>query len=144
MSGSRFKLGAVLVGLFVEVGCVALMSYLVGFAFGVLFGVSTGTQREMMSVLGASDAVHWSLVVIMTVGTFLGGYVAGRVAGTWPIEHGGLVGLCTLGAAGFLYFQGYHPGFEIPQWAMLLGAFFALPAGAAGGFVASDSPGAFV
>jgi hypothetical protein len=61
-----------------------------------------------------------------------------------PIEHGGLVGLCALGAAGFLYLQGYNPGFEVPQWAMLLVAFFALPAGAAGGFVASDSPGAFI
>jgi hypothetical protein len=47
MSESRLKVHAVVLGFFVAVVCVALMSYLVGFAFGVLFGVSTAAGRPL-------------------------------------------------------------------------------------------------
>jgi hypothetical protein len=144
MSGSRLKVGTVVLGVFVAMGCIALMAYLVGFAFGVAFGVSTGTQQEIMRRFGASDAVHWSIVLICTFGTCLGGFVAASAAGGYAIEHGALVGLAMLVSGGVLHWQGYDPGFEVPQWTLLLWAFFTLPAGAAGGFLASDSPGAFV
>jgi len=144
MSLLRFNLGAVLVGGGLAWGATFVLGLFTHAVFSVLFGVSTDSESQQLARLSASDAFHWASLLSALFATSLGGYAAGRIAGSRAIEHGFLVGVaCILGG---LYWMARlaDPAVLVPQWSLLLGFCLAPAVGAAGGFAASDSPGAFV
>jgi putative membrane protein (TIGR04086 family) len=72
---------------------------------------------------------------IGTLGTAIGGFVAGRKAGNFEIKHGAFVGLGSLIVSFIeeLLRQEYVP---LPEWFRFLSVVAIIPAGALGGYVA--------
>ena len=138
------SLSAVLVGLAVGAGASWVFGLGTSLVFSVLLGVSTAPPAAAAEALSRSDAFHWGTLLASFLATFLAGYTAGRIAGARPVEHGVLVGVASIFVGLYLTARFGEPTLIVPQWALILGLCFTPVAGAAGGFAASDSPGAFV
>lgn len=117
---------------------VLTMFYLVFFYMREAFEKGGVTEKEIQEalerLLSSEDGVL-TLVIIGTLGTVIGGYIAGRTASAEETKHGALVGAVSL-ALGLLQSAAAGEARPVPEWLELLGYALAIPAGAAGGALA--------
>ncbi len=98
-------------------------------------GVPAEALQEALKEMLSSQEVLLDLLIIGALCTILGGYVAGRIAGTEEVKHGALVGAVSL-IIGILQTGMAGEASQVPYWHELLGYLLAIPAGALGGFFA--------
>jgi len=98
-------------------------------------GLSAEALQEALKEMLSSQEGLLALLVIGALCTVLGGYLAGRIAGTEEVKHGVLVGAVSL-IIGFLQSGMAGEASPVPYWHELLGYLLAIPAGALGGSLA--------
>ncbi len=137
MNNSRkINLKAILIGFFVDIGGTTLASFVYALIMGIILAVQGVPPTEIEAKMAQGPAVYLSSLVIGFVFTFLGGYVAGRIAKTAEVLHGGMVGVIgvLLGLALYtpLNFSAYPVGFTMVGFAL------AIPLALLGGYVAKS------
>ena len=98
-------------------------------------GVPAEAFQEALKEMLSSQEGLLDLLIIGALCTILGGYLAGRIAGTEEVKHGALVGAVSL-IIGILQTGLAGEASPVPYWHELLGYLLAIPAGALGGFFA--------
>ncbi len=121
------------IGALVDIGGSFLVGavYTIGY---VAFLTAEGVAPDDMEARTLSDPAY--LVVTIVIGLALmlvGGYVAGRVARTREIEHGGMVGVVSV-AIGFLFL--FSDTGTYPNWYFPVSFGLTIPAGLLGGYIA--------
>jgi hypothetical protein len=138
-SGVRVR--PVILGVVVDYVATQILIVLYLFAsLGKDGGVSEEAIEEALKKTLSSQDGLFTLLLIGALGTILGGYIAGRMAGNDQVKHGALVGAASL-ILGAL--QAGATGAEslVPYWYQLLGYLLAIPAGALGGYLAQGAIG---
>jgi len=124
---SDIKLKAVIVGAIVDnVGTIAVMLFLMTALASQ--GIS---QEEVFARMKSPSGLLLNLIIGLGC-TFLGGYVAGRMAGRSEVLHGALVA-----GAGMVLALLWREG-GLPLWYDIIGFAGMLPAGMLGGYIAQQ------
>lgn len=138
VTAGRFRIGAVLLGILVDVGGTTLSSFV--FAALVAFWVVRGgvpvsdIQTEIASRLLALQGSNAFLIASGAIGlgfTVLGGFVAGRIARHAEVRHALVMGMASL-----LLGASCHAtsAAALPAWYWTLSHLLVLPAAALGGY----------
>ena len=135
------KIRPVIIGVVVDILATMILSTLYYFIFVAkdLSDPGAISEEALAQYWSSSEGIMASLV-IGTLGTAIGGYYAGRKAGTLEMKHGGLVGLGSILTGIILQSIGEN-GTGLDQWQMLIAYAAAIPAGALGGSVAEWARG---
>ena len=127
---ARVNIKAVLLGF----GAVLLLDTLAGLVLYAVLGVE-GTAEHAASEASASPGFLWSSVVLGSLTTAAGGYLAARIAKSYPYFNALALGL--LGAVfGFLFWPQY------PLWFNILDLLLVVPAALLGARFYGTSPSA--
>jgi putative membrane protein (TIGR04086 family) len=93
-----------------------------------------GAQDALAKYMSSNEGLMVGFL-IGTLGTALGGFIAGRKAGRFEIKHGAFVGLGSL-IVSFIELTMQEEPPSIPEWFRIISVLAVIPAGALGGYVA--------
>jgi hypothetical protein len=134
---------AILIGLVVDIlaSLAVMMGLIVVLAADRGLGLEEDVSEEAVAELASSpEFLLWSFVLGVLC-TALGGYVGARHAGCHYTRHGAFVGVASL-LLGLLVYAATDTGPTAPLWYDLVAFLIVVPAGAAGGWLASRQAGA--
>ena len=126
------KIKAILFGSLADILGTSLSGLILCFIYGVI-KISQGVSAENLSKLDVQHdfLLQVSSLIIGSVCTLLGGYIAGRMAKQSEVLHGGIVGILSLVFASFFIFQN-------PLWFNIIGFIVTIPLAMAGGHIAKN------
>ncbi len=127
---ARFSFRAVALGTAVSIGGSAVLGVVTSVVIGITADESLPRERAVADAV--STFLLWTLLVGLVL-TFVGGFVAGRLAPAQKILHGALVGLIALVVR--LVLAG-----AAPAWFKAASCILVVPIGAFGGFAADRKP----
>ena len=125
------------------VSYLLILLYLVAYHVKDLSDKGGLPEEALEKALGEALSSREGLLALILIGAFgtaLGGYVAGRLAGSDEVKHGALVGAVSL-IVGALQSAVAGGGSPVPYWYELLGYVLTIPAGALGGSFAQGETG---
>jgi len=129
-SKPRSTLGAVLLGLVVDVGATMLLSVVVTSAFAMFFGPSDAKAEDIAAALQGSSGFQLISMVGGLSCTVLGAYVAARFANRAEYATAFAVGVASLvfSEATLIALAS-----DVPLWERLIGDLLVIPAAIVGG-----------
>ena len=139
-----FRLGAVLVGLFVDIGGTLMAVQVMGVVIGVRLAMAGTPEAAFEEALYAALVTpRWLLTafVIGTGFTALGGYVAAQMGRHDPVKHALVMGVLAIGSGLLLQLSGGLGESPYPLWYEGLSYAATIPAALIGGrFVRRQVP----
>jgi len=97
-----------------------------------IFRPMRNVSPERMKALTENPSILLLAIIVSSIGTIIGGLVAGRIAKDSPILHGGIVGSLCLILAPLLWSS--HP-----LWYNMVGVIATIPLGILGGYIAKKN-----
>jgi putative membrane protein (TIGR04086 family) len=133
---SGVQVRAVLVGVAVDYIAthIAMAAFIFGYVARELSKQGEMTEDALAKYMSTPEGLTAALV-IGTLCTALGGFIAARKAGTLEIKHGAFVGLGSLIVSFIQHFMQEDAG-QLPEWFNFISIVAVIPAGALGGLVA--------
>ena len=130
------QLRPVIIGVVVDY--VATHAAMYAFIFGYLakeLSKNGEVTEEVMFEYMLSPEGLTAALIIGGLCTVLGGFIAGRKAGTLELKHGAFVGLGSL-IVSFLEQTVRGGSIPLPEWFVFVSVALVIPEGALGGFIA--------
>ncbi|BAU13297.1 hypothetical protein LEP3755_38360 [Leptolyngbya sp. NIES-3755] len=130
---SRVSIKAILIGLVVDIVGTLAGGTLLGFILGIGLATQSRSRTDFDSLLAQSVLSPGFLIVGLIVGlgfTFLGSFVAVRIANRAALTHAGI-----LGAIAFVLGSLYVPK-EYPLWFVVASLALTIPSALLGGIAA--------
>src|SRR5512145_2839617 len=113
---------------------LAMAAFIFGYLAKELSKQGEMTEDAVAKYMSTPEGLMAALV-IGSLCTALGGFVAARRAGTLEIKHGAFVGLGSL-IVSFVQHAMQEQSIELPEWFTFASIVAMIPAGALGGYVA--------
>lgn len=132
----NISIKAIVVGFLVDIGGTFLANIAYGLIMGIILAAQGLTPAEIETTMAEGPAVYLTNLIIGFIFTFVGGYVAGRIAKTAEVFHGGMVGILGI-LLGLVLYKPLNMG-AYPQWYIVLGFATAIPIALLGGYAAKS------
>jgi putative membrane protein (TIGR04086 family) len=113
---------------------IAMAAFIFGYVAQELSKQGELTDEAIAKYIVTPEGLT-AVLVIGSLCTALGGFVAARRAGTLELKHGAFVGLGSL-IVSLVQHSTQQQTIELPEWFNFVSIVVVIPAGAMGGFVA--------
>ena len=113
---------------------VAMYAWIINFVSKQLSEQGELSEEAIQTFLASPEGLLIGFV-IGTLGTVLGGFVAGRMAKNLEIKHGAFVGAGSLMVSALEQAMSGN-GASLPQWYVVMSSLAIVPAGALGAYIA--------
>ena len=113
---------------------IAMAAFIFGYLAKELSKEGELTEDAVAKYLSTPEGLTVALI-IGSLCTALGGFIAARKAGTLEIKHGAFVGLGSL-IVSFIQHSMQEQPMQLPEWFNFVSIVAVIPAGALGGFLA--------
>ncbi|MGG6268559.1 hypothetical protein ACQ4M3_29375 [Leptolyngbya sp. AN03gr2] len=130
---SKISIKAILIGLVVDIVGTLVVGMTLGFILGIGLATQSRSQTDFESLLNQAVLSPGFLILSLIVGlgfTFLGSFVAARIANRLALTHSGIVG-----AIAFVLGSLYVPK-EYPFWFIAASLVLTIPSALLGGIAA--------
>jgi hypothetical protein len=114
---------------------IAMAAFIFGYVAKELSKQGELTDEAIAKYIVTPEGLT-AVLIIGSLCTALGGFVAARRAGALEIKHGAFVGLGSL-IVSLVQHSTQQQSIELPEWFNFASIVAVIPAGAVGGFVAS-------
>ena len=130
----RFRVVAVIVGFVADI----VFSTVAGIVLAIMATVPlmmSGVRPENVAAeLSRVTWLLWATLLVGTLGTMFGGYVAALMGKCWPVRHAAATGILSTLLSLTWIMVSPEAGAE-PSWFTMLGLLAALPAALLGGYL---------